>query len=550
MHFNQKAFDNAIELKSAEGDEADALVLKGLEEIEKKLADRIAAVETKSADQLAKLTAKLNRPAIITGEAVEASIETKAFDAYLRRGQPAMTADELKSMTVANDASGGYLAPEALAASILTKLVEFSPIRAYASVMTIGAESVKFPRQTASVAATWVDETADRTGSQPAFEQVAIKPFELATFTDLSTQLLEDNAYNLEGFLATDFAKSFGKTEGLAFVKGTGAVNFQPTGLMTAAGIAEVKTGVADSFPTVNPIDVLIGMFHALPSAYARAGVWVMNNKTLGELRKWKDGNGYPFILDVVNGGGTQLLGRPIVEAPDMDDVGAGKSPILFGDLAGYRIVDRVGLATLRDPFTLAGKGQVRIHARKACRRRRARPCGLREAQGRSVREGGTVANENITTSTDTLVYVAGESTAKSKTEFEALTWTLVGSIADIGNFGDTREEVAVELYGSGRRIKRAGVRDAGKLSLKVARDSFDAGQALIRAGFEGGKPNAFKVVLPDRPTGTNGKPTTIYVSGVILSNELEFGGPNNIIMQNLEISLTDKPLEIAASLT
>ncbi|MEQ9447567.1 MAG: phage major capsid protein, partial [Rhodospirillaceae bacterium] len=63
--------------------------------------------------------------------------------------------------------------------------------------------------------------------------------------------------------------------------------------------------------------------------------------------------------------GATTLLGRPIVEAVDMDDIGADNFPVMFGDLSGYRIVDRIGLSTLRDPFTLAAKGQVRFHAYK-----------------------------------------------------------------------------------------------------------------------------------------------------------------------------------------
>jgi HK97 family phage major capsid protein len=33
--------------------------------------------------------------------------------------------------------------------------------------------------------------------------------------------------------------------------------------------------------------------------------------------------------------------------------------------MTGYRIVDRLGLSNLRDPYSLAAKGQVRIHAYK-----------------------------------------------------------------------------------------------------------------------------------------------------------------------------------------
>ena len=81
---------------------------------------------------------------------------------------------------------------------------------------------------------------------------------------------------------------------------------------------------------------------------------------------QWKDTTGNYLVLDPITAAGaTTLLGRPIVEMPDMDNIGANALPIIFGDLSGYRIVDRVGLSTMRDPFTLATVGQVRFHARK-----------------------------------------------------------------------------------------------------------------------------------------------------------------------------------------
>jgi HK97 family phage major capsid protein len=175
---------------------------------------------------------------------------------------------------------------------------------------------------------------------------------------------LEDNAYNLEGELLSDFAESFSKTEGLAFVKGTGID--QPTGIMVAADIAAINTGVAANFPATNPADVIISMYHKIATTYAQSGVWMMNRNTLSIIRQWKDGNGRYMIIDPISAGApSTLLGRPVVEMPDMDDIGAGLFPILFGDMSGYRIVDRIGLNTLRDPFTLAVNGQVRFHARK-----------------------------------------------------------------------------------------------------------------------------------------------------------------------------------------
>lgn len=332
--------------------------------------DENAALELKAAnDNIAKLTARLdkveakaNRP--VAANDNQPSEERAAFGAYLRSGIERATADEVKALTVATDANGGYLAPEEFGSELIKLLREFSPLRQYARVVNISASEIKYPRRVTGTAATWVSEIGDRTETGMTFEQITLTPFELATFTDISNQLLADNSYGLEGELLTDYAESFGITEGAAFLKGTGIG--QPKGLMTAAGIPEIKTGVAASFPTTNPADVIIGMYHAIATTHAHNGVWIMNRKTLGTIRTWKDSTGRYLVLDPITvGGASTLLGRPIVEVPDMDDIGAGKFPILFGDLSGYRIVDRAGLETLRDPYTIKLKGQTRFHAWK-----------------------------------------------------------------------------------------------------------------------------------------------------------------------------------------
>ncbi len=322
--------------------------------------DNIAALTSR----LDKLEAKANRPVAANDNADQPSEERKAFGAYLRNGAERLSADEQKAMTVGTDANGGYLAPEEFGSELIKLLNEYSPIRQYARVVNISAPEIVYPRRVTGTAAHWVAEIDDRTESGMTFEQVKLTPFELATYTDVSNQLLADNSYGLEGELLSDFAESFGITEGAAFVKGTGIG--QPKGLLTAAGIQEVKTGVAAAFPSTNPADVIIGMYHAIATTHAHNGVWLMNRKTLGTIRQWKDGTGRYLVLDPITvGGASTLLGRPIVEVPDMDDIGAGKFPILFGDLSGYRIVDRLGLETLRDPYTIKLKGQTRFHAWK-----------------------------------------------------------------------------------------------------------------------------------------------------------------------------------------
>jgi HK97 family phage major capsid protein/HK97 family phage prohead protease len=319
-------------------------------EIDTKTFDRINA----RLDQLEAKGNRLGAPAIVQG-----SEERKAFVSFLRRGVERIAPEEAKALTVANDASGGYLAPEEFGKELLKKLVEINPIRAFANVVQISAPEVKYPRRLTGTAATWVGEIDARTASGMTFEQVTITPHELATFTDVSNNLLEDNAYGLEGELLNDFAESFGKTESLAFLTGTGIG--QPKGLITDTDIAQISTANTSNFE-----QLIISLFHAIPTTYAQRGAWMMNRNMLAMVRSCKTTVGQPLVVDRISEAFPQtLFGRPVIEMPDMDDWGEGNTPIIFGDLSGYRIVDRVGLSTLRDPFSLATVGQVRFHARK-----------------------------------------------------------------------------------------------------------------------------------------------------------------------------------------
>jgi HK97 family phage major capsid protein/HK97 family phage prohead protease len=352
---------------SAKADDATTQEVKTMELALKERAEELTALETKmSANleaQLAKLEAKMNRPAPKADNDNGPSLESKAFANYARFGEHRMDPVEAKALTVGVNASAGYLAPPSFESELLKSLVMFSPIRSYAKVVRLGSVSAIFPRRIGTTAATWVAETAARTASQPTYEQLTIAPFELSTYVDVSNQLLEDNAYNLEGELASDLGEAFGVAEGAAFIAGSGVG--QPKGLLTSIA-NELKTGVAADFPATNPADKIIDLFHKLPSVHAQNAVFLMNRNTLGVVRKWKDSTGnYLLITPVTAGAPNTILGRPVIEDPSMPDIGAGTSPIVFGDMSGFRIVDRIDMTMLRDPYTQAANGLTRFLARK-----------------------------------------------------------------------------------------------------------------------------------------------------------------------------------------
>jgi HK97 family phage major capsid protein len=222
---------------------------------------------------------------------------------------------------------------------------------------------VKYPRRTGITNAQWEGETDDQAESTVPFGQVDIPARNLSTFVDISNQLLADSGGTAEAEVRLALAEDFGQKEGLAFVSGTGPL--APEGILSAAGVGYTPTGNASTLGT-NPADLLITHMYSLPAAYRSRGTWLMNGSTLAAIRKLKDGTTGVYLWQPSYAAGQPetILGRPVVEVPDMDDVGSAAEPIVFGDIAtAYRIVDRLDMSVLVNPYLLATKGITRIHA-------------------------------------------------------------------------------------------------------------------------------------------------------------------------------------------
>ncbi|EYD71589.1 Phage major capsid protein [Rubellimicrobium mesophilum DSM 19309] len=360
LHQGPGAF-GAIERKGEE-ETPDDVVTKAIADLTKTVDERLSAVEqkadtTKLVERLAKLEAKANRPG--AGEQAKPDLDEvrKSFATYLRLGN-ATPAEDLKTLTVSSDPQGGYLAPTEMASEFIRNLVQFSPVRGIASVRSTAAPSVIYPTRTGITNAAWKGETQAQTASEPAFGQAEVVVREINTYVDISNQLLADSAGQAESEVRLALEEDFGQKEALAFISGDGVL--APEGILTNTGISSTTAASATVFTS----DELITVMYALPAMYRNAGTWVMNGTTLATLRKLKDGQGnYLWQPSYQAGLPETLLGRPIVEMVDMPDVATGAVPIIFGDWSGYRIVDRVGLSVLVNPYIRATDGITRMHA-------------------------------------------------------------------------------------------------------------------------------------------------------------------------------------------
>jgi HK97 family phage major capsid protein len=301
--------------------------------------------------------------------------EAKAYFDYLRHGtrdepnpgSAALSREEMKALTVGADPTAGYLAPVEFAREIVKGEVEFSPLRSIARVRQTSRRALQMPKRRGTFGAVWTAEQATRSETEGLTYGLEEFPtHEMYALVDVSEQMMEDSEFNLEEELQQEFSEQFAVTEGTAFVAGNGVG--KPEGILQNGEVAETVSGSASSIAdSSGQANGLIDLYHDLKTGYALQGWWLLNRATLGEVRKLKDGqNNYVWQPGLANGVPNTILGQPYLEVPDMPDVGAGTTPIAFGDVRrAYTIVDRVTLSILRDPFTQATSGNVRFIARR-----------------------------------------------------------------------------------------------------------------------------------------------------------------------------------------
>ncbi len=322
--------------------------------------------------RLDKVARAASRPAMGGAAATGDAPEIKSFiDGYLRRGRET----ELKSITGTTPGDGGFAVPRQIDAAINAQLVDISPIRAIAQVVQTGTAGYRKLVATGGIASGWVSETASRPETAtPQFAEIAPPSGDLFANPAASQTMLDDAAFDIESWLASEIALEFARAEGMAFVRGTG-VN-QPEGFLTGAkataedGVRAFGTlqyiGSGNATGLGSALDTrLIDLIHSLRSGHRQGAVFVMNATTLASVRKLKTADGaFVWQPGLVEGQPDRLLGYPVIEAEDMPDVAGGTFPIAFGNFRhGYLIAERSATRVLRDPFT--NKPFVHFYATK-----------------------------------------------------------------------------------------------------------------------------------------------------------------------------------------
>jgi HK97 family phage major capsid protein len=323
------------------------------------LKSRIDAIETKA-----------NRPraAGAAGELSGEQIEHKqAFNAFLRKGrEQGLDGLQAKAMQAGSDVDGGYLVPTDMSGRIVSKVYETTAMRQIASVVSISTDKIEGMKDNDEGSLSgWTSEGGTRsTSSTPALGKWSISVHEHYAMPEVTQSLLDDANMDVESWIANKIADKFARTQNAAFVSGTGVG--QPRGFTTYTtnqtadasrswGVLEsVKTGVSSDFAASNPADHLFDLISRFKPAYLNGATFMLPRSVLAKIRKFKSSTGeYLWQPALTAGAPATLLAFPIVMSEDLPTLASGSLSLWLGNFKeAYLIVDRIGIRTMRDPFT------------------------------------------------------------------------------------------------------------------------------------------------------------------------------------------------------
>jgi len=385
--FEEFKTKNDERLKQAEKKGEDAVTKDEVEKLNKGIDDLKAELKK----QLDGLEAKANRLQLegtgdgaaeqkaaaafgdLVGKSGYTAAELKDYRAdlgnYLRRNEVKAT-----TMMVGADPAGGFWVSPDNTGRMVKKLYETTPMRQLANVVSIGTDRLEGPIDNGEGDAAWVGETDAR--PQTDMSQLgmwAIDVNELYAYPMVTQKLLEDAKIDIEAWVSDKSVMKFGRKENTAFVNGDG--NKKPKGFLAYSSTADddaarkwgvlqyILSGKADGLATA---DAFIDMIFSLKAGYRQGAGFMSARKSLGTVRKLKDGQGN-YLVDLRLSGGAlveSIFGYGVTDGEDMPQIAAGSTPFAFGNFAeAYTIVDRLGVSVIRDNITRPGF--VKYHMRK-----------------------------------------------------------------------------------------------------------------------------------------------------------------------------------------
>jgi len=306
-------------------------------------------------------TAEMKKELAANAEARQASPKaTKkgAFEKYLRNGMGSLNTEERSLMgelrgtntqIAGTDSLGGFLVPQDFSneldiASLFTGEVE----RLAKKLNTAGGALLDYPtiNDTATDAALTAEAAA--VGVQDmTFANKQLSAYNYASQVRVSMQLLQDNAFDLNAFLAESMGERIARASNGAFTTGTGSS--QPQGLVTGSALGKT----AASATAITESEILDLIYSIDPSYRNKASFGLMaHDNVISAIRSLGFGssNDLPVFMPSMEAGQPdRIMGIPVYVNNDMaSSIATGEKTLVAADFSKYVVRNAGGVQFVR----------------------------------------------------------------------------------------------------------------------------------------------------------------------------------------------------------
>ncbi len=306
-------------------------------------------------------TAEMKKELAAKSEAREAAPKATcmgAFEKYLRNGMGALNSEERKIMgelrgtstqVVGTDSLGGFIVPQDFS-NELDMAVEFTGEveRLAKKLNTAGGALLDYPTvNDTATDANLISEAAAVTVQDVTFANKQLSAYNYASQVRVSMQLLQDNAFDLNGFLVEAMGERIARATNSAFTNGTGSS--QPQGII--AGSVAGKTAAS---ATAIAADDILDLIYSIDPAYRNKESFglMAHNNVIAAVRALGLGssNDFPiFVPSMAAGQPDKLFGYNIYYNNDMESsIATGKKTMLAADFSKFVVRSAGGVQMVR----------------------------------------------------------------------------------------------------------------------------------------------------------------------------------------------------------
>lgn len=270
--------------------------------------------------------------------------EEKAFEKYIR----GILAEERAEVNLTKGDNGSVI-PVSIAKKIIKKAYDISPILEKSTKYNVkGKLEIPYYSETSSakVNMAYATEFTSLESNIGKFTNIELTGFLAGALAKISKSLVNNSDFNIVNEVINIMAEAIALFVEKELIHGT---DDKVEGLKKG-----VKLEVKSASENVITADEIIKTKRKVKQRFQKNAIWVMSPETLTAISLLKDSNDrYLLQDDLTNDFSYTLLGKPVYESDSMDEIGAGKTPIFYGDISGLatKFVEELEMEVLREKY-------------------------------------------------------------------------------------------------------------------------------------------------------------------------------------------------------